>query len=135
MHIRAIGHPASPLDPGVIDQPVKDWPGITYDPNVPANNRGSYGSSFTKWAAQSNHGLITDAIDNAENYALFATAYYIQKNLGYYPHLRQVAISPTDSNDILSSDVDGPSEANLSAAGFVDDSPFNYNIYCYTHFD
>ncbi|KAF2716096.1 hypothetical protein K431DRAFT_308066 [Polychaeton citri CBS 116435] len=132
MHMSAVGHPVNPLDPHIIDQLVKQWKGILYDPMNLDGNKDSYSSSFAKWAAQSDAVIITDAIDNAENYALFATAYYVQKNLDYYPHINQPAISPTSPSDFMAYDVDGPSQANLSAAGFARNSLFNYKIFCYS---
>lgn len=68
MHVGQIGQAASPLDTGIIDQPVKGWPGIPYSPGSPSNT-GSYGDWFTKWLAQSGGSIITDAVDNADNYA------------------------------------------------------------------
>lgn len=68
MHIGQIGEAASPLDGFIIDQPVKGWPGIPYSPGAGSNTL-SYGDFFTKWLAQSPGNLITDAIDNADNYA------------------------------------------------------------------
>lgn len=68
MHIGAIGKGVHPHQPWIIDQPVKNWPGIPYSPGS-AENRISYGDWFTKWLAQYRGSIITDAIGNADNYA------------------------------------------------------------------
>jgi len=116
MHINEIGFPASPY-PGITDVIVRGWP------ELPANTP-AYGSLFTKWLAQAEGGQGSDPVDNAENYALFMLANYVQREKGFYPHKYQVPLDPV-----------APPKAqaiNTTDAGILDeDNPFDYEHYCY----
>ncbi|EPE35633.1 hypothetical protein GLAREA_11333 [Glarea lozoyensis ATCC 20868] len=92
LHIDAIGK-GTGFD-HVWDVPVPYYhPDVPYDP-VNGILQTAYGPLFTKWLAQSD--LVQDfyASSNAENYAMFFMANFVNRKRKFYPSLPQVAINP-----------------------------------------
>lgn len=88
-------------------------PDVPYD--MPNNHyQAAYGPLFTKWNAQSD--LVGDsyAANNAENYALFFMANYVNREKGFYPSLPQVPIIPTRAPE--SGDYKGTNEQYSAAS-------------------
>jgi hypothetical protein len=127
MHIREIGTPTTDAYNGIVDLPVQGWPGI---PSV-GQTTPSYGDWFTKWLAQSAGNLPEDPLNNADNYALFMLANYVQTKKGWYPSKRQVPISPTSQRGYSISSNDTAVDVNT----VYGDSPYDFDGYCYSHGD
>lgn len=136
MHIREIGHPVDAnYLPGIKDRPVQGWPGISYSPSAPrGSNTYSYGDWFTKWLAQSSGNTPNEMANNADNYALFILANYVQSVRGWYPSKRQVPISPTTKDGYSVAGVNGTSgnATSVDASTIWGDSPFDFDNYCYS---
>lgn len=129
MHFQDIGKAVAGWDVYIIDQPVKGWPGVPFQPGNDLINRGAYGDLFTKHLAFNDAHLDTDAADNADNYAYFFLANWLIRKKDYYAHRRAVQVNPTKP----------PAEADdngRSAAHPRDeDDPFDYEHYCYGLFE
>ena len=88
-----IGTPAGPYV-GITNVPVLGWPGIPYSPDS-IHNTPAYGDQFTKRVAQAEGSYPGEAVNNADNCALFFLANYIYTKKGFYPHKFQVPLDPT----------------------------------------
>ncbi|KAM0716045.1 hypothetical protein Q7P37_008559 [Cladosporium fusiforme] len=92
MHVGDIGHPFMPTSSGIIDQLVVNWPGF--------DGFAAY-SHLAKWVAQDPTGVYSNAVENADNYAMFVTLNYVQKQLGFYPSEPQVSVYPSGVNGLF----------------------------------
>lgn len=118
MHIGEIGFPASPY-PGIEDVIVQGWP------ELPANTR-AHRTLLTKWLAQAEGGQGSDPVDDAENYALFMLADYVQKEKGFYPHKYQVPLDPVPPPKTQA--VNSTKAENLAG-----NDPLEYDHYCHVN--
>ena len=132
MHIREIGHPSESSGlPGIKDRPVQGWTGIPYTPGSPTNEL-SYGDWYTKWLAQSSGYALDEAMNNADNYALFIMANYVQSTKGWYPSKEQVPISPVSRTGYLLAETN---ETSVDADNIYGSPPHYYDSYCYVQSD